>query len=127
MYTYIGRIYYTENKLDDARKLKNSALITLTNRATHIPLIVQFAIMEFTCGEEYQAEALFETVLQLNPKRVDVWTSYVDQLVKKNKIEVARRVLERASFEAKYGDDETRAHWQKLLENYTKQFGNIQK
>lgn len=46
--------------------------------------------MEFNDGEDYQAEALFETILQSNPKRVDVWSTYVDQLVKKNKIDIAR-------------------------------------
>lgn len=55
-----------------------------------IPLIVKFAIMEFNYGEDNQAEALFETILQSNPGKVDVWCTYVDQLVKKNKIDIAR-------------------------------------
>lgn len=46
--------------------------------------------MEFDYGEEYQAEALFETILQSAPKRVDVWSTYVDQLIKRDKIDIAR-------------------------------------
>lgn len=57
---------------------------------TDIPLIVQFGIMEFNLGEEHHAEALFETIIQSNPKRVDVWCTYVDQLIKKDKIDIAR-------------------------------------
>lgn len=53
-------------------------------------LLVQYAIMEFVHGESNQGEALFETILQADPKRVDIWCTYVDQLIKKDKIDVAR-------------------------------------
>lgn len=60
-------------------------------------MLVQFAIMEFKYGEQNQGEVLFETILSSYPGRVDVWNSYVDQLVKKQCIDSARRVLERAT------------------------------
>lgn len=46
--------------------------------------------MEFNAGENSHAESLFETILQNYPGRVDVWCTYVDQLIKINKIELAR-------------------------------------
>lgn len=52
--------------------------------------MVQFGIMEFNLGEAEFGESLFETILQTDPKRVDVWCTYVDQLVKKEKIDLAR-------------------------------------
>ena len=55
-----------------------------------IPLIVQFGIMEFNDGEEAHAETLFETILRSDPQRTDVWFTYIDQLVKRNKIDAAR-------------------------------------
>lgn len=53
-------------------------------------IIVRFAILEFKYGEEDHGAAIFETVLSSDPKRVDIWSAYVDQLTKKNKIEQAR-------------------------------------
>lgn len=65
-------------------------MIKLRVSILDIPLIVQFAIMEFNDGEESQAETLFETILQSDPQRTDVWFTYIDQLVKRNKIDIAR-------------------------------------
>lgn len=64
---------------------------------TDIDMLVQFAILEFKCGEQNEGEVLFETILSSYPGRIDVWNSYVDQLVKKGCIDLARRVLERAT------------------------------
>ncbi|KAI4466380.1 programmed cell death protein 11 pre-rrna processing protein rrp5 [Holotrichia oblita] len=144
MYIEIGRIYYLQKRYEEARKLKDIALMTIKNTAETVPLIVKFAIMEFDYGEEYQAEALFETILQSTPKRVDVWSTYVDQLMKRDKIDIARRVLERAvtqqlnlkkmkmlhkkyhAFEKIFGNEETQAQQKRLLEAYMKQFENVQ-
>lgn len=57
---------------------------------TELSLIVRFAIMEFKYGEEDQGAAIFETILSSDPRKVMIWTTYVDQLVKKNKIDQAR-------------------------------------
>lgn len=53
-------------------------------------MLVQFAILEFNLGEVEQGEVLFETILTSYVKRVDVWCTYVDQLVKKGNIDSAR-------------------------------------
>lgn len=53
-------------------------------------IVVQFAISEFKNGEQSRGEALFETILDSYPGRIDVWSSYVDQLVKKGSIDLAR-------------------------------------
>lgn len=111
----MARIYYDLERFDDARKLKEGALISITDKKQRKPsissifshfinvflidvdMLVQFAIMEFKYGEQSQGEVLFETILSSYPGRVDVWNSYVDQLVKKSCIDLARRVLERAT------------------------------
>lgn len=59
-------------------------------------LIVRFAIMEFKFGEQEQGAAIFETIISSDPKKVNIWTTYVDQLVKINEIDQARKVLDRA-------------------------------
>ncbi|KAK5647128.1 hypothetical protein RI129_005592 [Pyrocoelia pectoralis] len=96
MWTSIARVYYKCRHLQDARNVHGSALKSVQSKADYVDLVVQFAIMEFNYGEKHHAEAMFETVLQSNPKRVDVWSTYVDQMVKKDNIDGARRVLERA-------------------------------
>lgn len=52
--------------------------------------------MEFKYGEKEQGAAIFETVISSDPKKINVWTTYVDQLIKSNQIDVARKVLERS-------------------------------
>ncbi|KAF5287952.1 hypothetical protein FQA39_LY15590 [Lamprigera yunnana] len=73
MWISLARTYYKCGRLQDARKIQNSALRTIEKKTNHIDLIVQFAIMEFNHGENHHAEALFETILQSNPKRIDIW------------------------------------------------------
>ncbi|KAK4880366.1 hypothetical protein RN001_008512 [Aquatica leii] len=136
MWTTLALVYYKCGQLRDARSIQSSALNTIEKKSNHIDLIVQFAIMEFNYGERHHAEALFETILQLNPKRVDVWSTYVDQMIKKENIEGARRILERAvsqsipakkmktlfkkykELEIKYGDEESVAHVIDLARQY---------
>lgn len=57
---------------------------------SELELIIRFGIMEFKYGEEDQGAAIFETVLSNDPKKVTAWTIYVDQLVKKDRIDQAR-------------------------------------
>ncbi|XP_018325003.1 protein RRP5 homolog [Agrilus planipennis] len=94
MWIDIAKIYYTSGRFSDARNLKQGALRSVVNKKEHVDLITKFAIMEFNYGEPEQGEALFETIIQSVPQRVDVWCTYVDQLVKQNKIDLARRVLD---------------------------------
>lgn len=62
-------------------------------------IIVRFAIMEFKYGEPDQGCAIFETILTTDPRKVNIWVTYVDQLVTKGRIEEARQVLERSVYQ----------------------------
>ncbi|KAJ8920750.1 hypothetical protein NQ315_004890 [Exocentrus adspersus] len=96
MWLEVAKIYYLINKFKEARNIKEAALKSIQDRKTQLNIIIRFAIMEFKYGEEQQGAAIFETVLSADPKKVTVWITYVDQLVKKNRIEQARKVLERS-------------------------------
>lgn len=52
--------------------------------------MVRFAIMENNLGDRERAQTLFEQILTSYPKRVDVWSSYIDCLVKYEDIDIAR-------------------------------------
>ncbi|KAJ8954403.1 hypothetical protein NQ318_011077 [Aromia moschata] len=96
MWLEVAKILYSNNKLKEARNMKEAALKSIQDRKTQLNLIVRFAILEFKYGEEEQGAAIFETILSSDPRKVTVWTTYVDQLVNKDRIDQARRVLERS-------------------------------
>lgn len=55
-----------------------------------VQLISRFAQMENKYGSSERAQTLYETILTSFPKRVDIWSCYVDMLVKSNLIDLAR-------------------------------------
>lgn len=57
---------------------------------TDVNLIVRFANLENKFGEKERAQTLFENILTSYPKRVDVWSCYVDSLIKSEDIDMAR-------------------------------------
>ncbi|XP_071873490.1 ribosomal RNA Processing 5 [Bombus fervidus] len=80
---------------DKSRHIMQRALQSLP-ASEHVNLMVRFAIMENKFGDKERAQTLFEQILSSYPKRVDIWSCYVDSLVKSNDIDIARKVLERA-------------------------------
>ncbi|XP_060533237.1 protein RRP5 homolog [Cylas formicarius] len=96
MWLDLAKIYYQLNKFKEARNCKEGALRSILDKKTQINIIVRFAIMEFKHGEPEQGCAIFETILTTDPRRVNIWCTYVDQLVKKGDIPQARQVLDRA-------------------------------
>ncbi|CAH1104644.1 unnamed protein product [Psylliodes chrysocephalus] len=96
MWLEIAKTYYQLNKFKEARNMKDSALKSIDNRKTQLEIIVKFAIMEFKFGDANHGAAIFETILSSDPRKVTIWTTYVDQLVKKDNIDQARQVLERS-------------------------------
>ena len=63
---------------------------------TDVNLIIRFAHLENNLGDKERSQTLFEQIVTTYPKRTDVWSSYVDSLVKSGDIEIARKVLERS-------------------------------
>lgn len=59
---------------------------------TDVNTIVKFATLSNKHNHSDYAHALLEQVLTSYPKRVDIWTTYVDMLVKANEIVLARYV-----------------------------------
>jgi hypothetical protein len=55
-----------------------------------VEVISKFAHLENRLGEPERAQTLMEHILTSYPKRVDVWSIYVDMLVKNGQLESAR-------------------------------------
>lgn len=57
---------------------------------TDVNLMIRFAHLENKYGDKERSQTLFEQVLSSYPKRVDIWCSYVDILIKSEDFEAAR-------------------------------------
>lgn len=55
-----------------------------------IEVIIKFAQMEMGCGQIERFTSLFENVITNFPKRTDVWSVYIDQLIKSKQFELTR-------------------------------------
>uniref|UniRef100_A0A8D9FGK4 Protein RRP5 homolog n=1 Tax=Cacopsylla melanoneura TaxID=428564 RepID=A0A8D9FGK4_9HEMI len=106
--------------------------------AVHVTLITRFALAENKFGDSARAQALLEHTLTSYPNRVDVWSLYVDMLLKSDRLDLARQVIQRAvtqklppkklkplymkwlKLEEQYGDAESVANVKQEIEDYVK-------
>eukprot|EP00163_Fabomonas_tropica_P031767 TRINITY_DN767_c0_g2_i2.p1 TRINITY_DN767_c0_g2~~TRINITY_DN767_c0_g2_i2.p1 ORF type:complete len:2036 (+),score=672.00 TRINITY_DN767_c0_g2_i2:48-6110(+) len=79
---------------EGARKVLQRALEVLPRRK-HIPTIIKFAIMEFKIGSAERGRTIFESVLANYPKRVDLWSVYLDMEIKNGDLELVRQLFQR--------------------------------
>ncbi|KAL9983734.1 hypothetical protein ACROYT_G005955 [Oculina patagonica] len=116
-----GAFYMKQGKLDLGRKLLQRSLKSLPKRK-HVETIVQFALHEFRYGEPQRGQTMFESILTNYPKRSDLWSVYLDMMIKQGDVEPVRQIFERVihinlsskkmklffkrylDFERKYGD-----------------------
>ncbi|XP_014221009.1 protein RRP5 homolog [Trichogramma pretiosum] len=87
---------YKVGLADDAREI---LMKTKQNVAPsrHVDLEIKFAILEGKHGHREQSCNLFEKIISEHPKRVDIWSVYVDSLVKNGDIKNARQTLARVA------------------------------
>ncbi|KAL0119658.1 hypothetical protein PUN28_007830 [Cardiocondyla obscurior] len=90
-----GATYLKIGMKEKSRRIMQRALQSLP-ASHHVNLLVQFANLENKLGDKERAQTLFENILSSYPKRVDVWSCYVDCLIKSENIKLARKVLEQA-------------------------------
>lgn len=55
-----------------------------------IETIVQFALHEFKSGEPQRGQTMFESILTNYPKRSDLWSVYLDMMIKQGDLEPVR-------------------------------------
>lgn len=64
---------------DAAHKALDQSLLSLPRRK-HIKVISRAALLEFKTGSVERARSIFEGILRNYPKRVDLWSVYLDQV-----------------------------------------------
>lgn len=106
----IGAAYFKMGLKEEANQLVNKALAVLEKRDRKfkeyleqlvgnfinlfffpdLQVIVEFAKLNRANGQMDVASTLLEQVLTSYPKRTDIWSFYVDMLVKENQVDSAR-------------------------------------
>ncbi|XP_020036363.2 protein RRP5 homolog isoform X2 [Castor canadensis] len=61
----------------------------------HVDVISKFAQLEFQLGDAERGKAIFESILSTYPKRTDVWSVYIDMLIKHGSQKEVRDIFER--------------------------------
>ena len=130
-----GLYHFHRQNLDQARDVLSRALKVLPKHK-HIKAILKFARFEYKFGDVERARTVFERLLGNFPKRVDIWSVFLDLEVAHGNVENARRLFERAvhlklsskkskfffkkylDFEKKHGNDETVQHVVQLARSY---------
>lgn len=69
-----------KQNIEGIQSVINRALLCLP-RHKHIKFISQTAILEFKCGVPDRGRSLFEGMLREYPKRTDLWSIYLDQVI----------------------------------------------
>ncbi|XP_051882885.1 protein RRP5 homolog isoform X2 [Pristis pectinata] len=80
---------------EGSRALLERALKCLPKKE-HVDVITKFAQLEFRLGDRERAKAMFESTLSSYPKRTDLWSIYIDLVVKYGSQEEVRHLLDRA-------------------------------
>ncbi|XP_052888438.1 protein RRP5 homolog [Anopheles moucheti] len=95
MWFLVADAWYRIGQGGKVKPLLSQALKSLPTRE-HIPMIVKFAFLHNRNENRDEAHLLFEQILTSYPKRTDIWSQYIDMLVKDNLVGNARQILERA-------------------------------
>ena len=76
-----GLFYLKRNNIAECRKILQRSLQSLAKRK-HIKTICKFAQMEFRYGEPERGRTIFEGIMSSYPKRVDLWSIYLDMEIR---------------------------------------------
>ena len=83
MQIWLRRIQFSLNQHKDVEYIKsvvNRALLSLP-QSKRIRFLSQTAILEFKCGVAEEGRSRFELILWDYPKRTDLWSVYLDQVI----------------------------------------------
>ncbi|XP_037761693.1 protein RRP5 homolog isoform X2 [Chelonia mydas] len=111
-------------QVEATHRLLERALKGLPDKE-HVDVISKFAQLEFHFGDPEHAKAIFESTLSSYPKRTDIWSIYIDMMIKHGSQKEVRDIFERVihlslaakrmkfffkrylDYEKKYGTSET--------------------
>ncbi|KFZ57546.1 Protein RRP5, partial [Podiceps cristatus] len=83
-----------QGQTEATHRLLERALKALPTKE-HVDVISRFAQLEFRFGDSEHAKALFESTLSSYPKRTDIWSIYMDIMIKHGSQKEVRDIFER--------------------------------
>ncbi|KAI3436621.1 hypothetical protein D9Q98_006038 [Chlorella vulgaris] len=86
----------TSGDAEGARKTLDRSLQSLP-QFEHVRMITQAGLLEFKIGDPERGRSVFEGVLRNHPKRLDLWSVYLDQEVAGGDQQRIRALFERAT------------------------------
>ncbi|CAG8736609.1 11262_t:CDS:2, partial [Acaulospora colombiana] len=101
VWTSMGLFHIKNGDISRSRDLLQRSLQTLNLLWTDVKVITKFAQMEFKHGEVERGRTIFEGMMSNYPKRVDLWSIYIDMECKVGDPDIVRQT----SF-SKDNDDE---------------------
>ncbi|KAF9160265.1 rRNA biogenesis protein rrp5 [Actinomortierella ambigua] len=94
IWTGFGHFQLAHGHLEAGRELLQRSLKSLPKRK-HIKTVSKFAQLEFKYGEPERGRTIFEGVMSNYPKRVDLWSIYIDMEVRNGEQDAVRRLFAR--------------------------------
>ncbi|XP_008947621.1 PREDICTED: protein RRP5 homolog [Merops nubicus] len=85
-----------QGQTEATHRLLERALKALPTKE-HVDVISRFAQLEFRFGDPEHAKALFESTLSSYPKRTDIWSIYMDIMIKHGSQKEVRDIFERVT------------------------------
>ncbi|XP_066517483.1 protein RRP5 homolog isoform X2 [Hoplias malabaricus] len=89
-----GSFLLRQGQSHAANALLQRALQSLSTQ-DHVDLIIKFARLEFQYGNTEKAKTMFEKVLTSYPKRTDLWSVFIDLMVKHGSQKDVRDLFDR--------------------------------
>jgi len=87
--------HFTQKQFDEARASLKRALAVLPQRK-HAKMTSKFAVLEFKVGSPDRGRTLLDGILDRYPRRVDIWSIYLDQEIKLRDFDRTRQLFERS-------------------------------
>ncbi|XP_042545191.1 protein RRP5 homolog isoform X1 [Dipodomys spectabilis] len=89
-----GAFVLRRNQAGASHRVLQRALECLPTKE-HVDVIAKFAQLEFQLGDAERAKAIFENMLSTYPKRTDVWSVYIDMVIKHGSQKEVRDIFQR--------------------------------
>jgi rRNA biogenesis protein RRP5 len=90
----LAELHLQKGRVDAFKETMERCVLAIPRRK-HTKTIVKFILLEFNNGSAERGRTLMEGVLSQNPKRIDLWSVYVDMEIKVGEVERARSILDR--------------------------------
>ncbi|KAJ7169696.1 hypothetical protein C8R46DRAFT_1265028, partial [Mycena filopes] len=114
VWTLFSEFYLRKGNVEDSRKLLPRCLQSLDKRK-HLKTISRFAQLEYKLGDPERGKTLFEGIVDSHPKRLDLWSVYMDMEAGQEQIQSLRNLFDRVLTQ-KMTSHKAKAFFKKWLE-----------